>query len=121
MANRKERRAGDSLSRKEKRAVERLAEVHVELAIRAFERDRDLVCRAVLERDDISLMEIFAQKYLRDDMKVLLNSNSPENKADVLRRMAYKMIPEINSFTPEERNQARQWLRDHNSSGLFDK
>ena len=54
-------------------------------------------------------------------MKELLNSNSPENKADVLRRMAYKMIPEINSFTPEERNQARQWLRDHNSSGLFDK
>lgn len=121
MENRKERRAGDLLSRKEKRAVEMLAKLHVELAIAEFERKRDLVCRAVLECDDLSLMEEFAQKYLRDDMKELLNSNTPENKADVLRRMAYKMIPEINSFTPEERNQARHWLRDHNSSGLFDK
>lgn len=119
MANRKERRAGDYLSRKEN--MNKDNNWLVKLAVRDYERDRDLVCRAVLERDDISLMEAFAQKYLRDDMKELLNSNSPENKADVLRRMAYKMIPEINSFTPEERNRARQWLRDHNSSGLFDK
>ena len=81
-------------------------------------RMRDQAFRAVLEKDDLSLMEKYIDRYC-PEVKANLkdwNSDKPERIADVMRRMAYKCIPKVTTFTPEERNKARQWLRDHNSS-----
>lgn len=79
---------------------------------------RDKSFRAVLENDDLTLIEVYIEKYFQDYMKKMLNSNTPENRAEVIRRTVYKAIPECTSFTPEERNRARQWLRDHNSKPI---
>ena len=84
---------------------------------------RDKALRAVLESDDLSLLEQYIERYC-PEVKAKLqfwNSDEPERITRVMRLMAYQMIPEVTTFTTEERNQARQWLRDHNSSGLFDK
>lgn len=81
---------------------------------------RDRALRAVLETDDLSLMEKYIERHCPDVQKNLKswNSDAPERIPDVLRLMAYKMIPEVTTFTPEERNRARQWLREHDSEPL---
>lgn len=60
-------------------------------------------------------MEEYVEKYFSPYAKAMLNSNDPEKRAQVLTLTAYKCIPEIKSFTPEERNKARHWLREHGS------
>lgn len=81
---------------------------------------RDRAVRAVLENDDLSLMKEYIRQYCPDVERKLKiwNKDKPENIPVVLRLMTYKMIPEITTFTPEERNKARQWLREHNSKPL---
>jgi hypothetical protein len=80
-----------------------------------FRETRDKAVRAVFETGDLTLMEEFAEKYFTPFDKRMLNSNDPEKRAQVLTLTAYKCIPEIKSFTPEERNKARQWLREYGS------
>lgn len=84
---------------------------------------RDKALRAVLENDDLSLMKKYIEQYCPEVKTCLIdwNSESPENIPVVLRLMAYKMIPEVTTFTPEERNRAKRWLRDHGSSPIFDR
>lgn len=80
-----------------------------------FREIRDKAVRAVFETGDLTLMEEFVEKYFTPFDKRMLDSNDPENRAKVLTLTAYKCIPEIKSFTPEERNKARHWLREHGS------
>lgn len=80
-----------------------------------FKETRDKAVRAVLETGDLTLMEEFAEKYFTPFAKKLLDSNDPVKRAEILALTAYKCIPEIKSFTPEERNKARHWLREHGS------
>ena len=84
---------------------------------------RDKALRAVLENDDLSLMKKYIEQYCPEVKRNLIdwNSESPENIPVVLRLMAYKTIPEVTTFTPEERNRARRWLRDHGCSPIFDR
>lgn len=81
---------------------------------------RDQAVRAVLENDDLSLFEKFIKRYCPEVKKNLIkwNNNDTERIEKVMRLMAYKMIPEITTFTVEERNKAREWLRKHNSKPL---
>ena len=81
---------------------------------------RDKAVRAVLENDDLSLFEKFIKRYCPEVKKNLIkwNNNDTERIEKVMRLMAYKMIPEITTFTVEERNKAREWLRKHNSKPL---
>lgn len=81
---------------------------------------RDKAVRAVLENDDLSLFEKFIKRYCPEVKKNLIkwNNNDTERIEKVMRLMAYKMIPEITTFTAEERNKAREWLRKHNSRPL---
>lgn len=81
---------------------------------------RDRAARAVLENDDLSLMKEYIGKYCPDVQRNLIrwNTDAPERITEVLRLMAYKMIPEITTFTAEERNKAKAWLREHNSKPL---
>ncbi|MBQ5825251.1 MAG: hypothetical protein IIW48_10660 [Clostridia bacterium] len=81
---------------------------------------RDKAVRAVLENDDLSLFEKFIKRYCPEVKKNLIkwNNNDTERIKKVMRLMAYKMIPEITTFTAEERNKAREWLREHNSKPL---
>lgn len=81
---------------------------------------RDQAVRAVLENDDLSLFEKFIKRYCPEVKKNLIkwNHNDTERIKKVMRLMAYKMIPEITTFTAEERNKAREWLRKHNSKPL---
>ena len=81
---------------------------------------RDQAVRAVLENDDLSLFEKFIKRYCPEVKKNLIkwNNNDTERIKKVMRLMAYKMIPEITTFTAEERNKAREWLREHNSKPL---
>ena len=81
---------------------------------------RDKAVRAVLENDDLSLFEKFIKRYCPEVRKNLIkwNHNDTERIERVMRLMAYKMIPEITTFTAEERNKAREWLREHNSKPL---
>lgn len=81
---------------------------------------RDQAVRAVLENDDLSLFEKFIKRYCPEVKKNLIkwNNNDTERIGKVMRLMAYKMIPEITTFTAEERNKAREWLRKHNSKPL---
>lgn len=79
---------------------------------------RDQAVRAVLENDDLSLFEKFIKRHCPEVKKNLIkwNNNDTERIEKVMRLMAYKMIPEITTtFSAEERNRARQWLRDHGS------
>lgn len=80
-----------------------------------FKQTRDKAVRAVLETGDLTLMEEYVEKYFSPFAKKMLDSNDPVNRAKVLTMTAYKCIPAIKSFTPEERNKARHWLREHNS------
>ncbi len=84
---------------------------------------RDKALRAVLENDDLSLMKKYIEQYCPEVKTCLIdwNSESPEKIPVVLRLTAYKMIPEVTTFTAEERNRARRWLRDHGSSPIFDR
>lgn len=81
---------------------------------------RDQAVRAVLENDDLSLFEKFIKRYCPEVKKNLIkwNNSDTERIEKVMRLMAYKMIPEITTFTAEERNKAREWLRKHNSKPL---
>jgi hypothetical protein len=81
---------------------------------------RDKAVRAVLENDDLSLFEKFIKRHCPEVKKNLIkwNNNDTERIEKVMRLMAYKMIPEIKTFTAEERNKAREWLRKHNSKPL---
>ena len=81
---------------------------------------RDKAVRAVLENNDLSLFEKFIKRYCPEVRKNLIkwNNNDTERIERVMRIMAYKMIPEITTFTAEERNKAREWLRKHNSKPL---
>jgi hypothetical protein len=81
---------------------------------------RDKAVRAVLENDDLSLFEKFIKRYCPEVKKNLIkwNNNDTERIEKVMRLMAYKIIPEIKTFTAEERNKAREWLRKHNSKPL---
>lgn len=81
---------------------------------------RDQAVRAVLENDDLSLFEKFIKRCCPEVKKNLIkwNNNDTERIEKVMRLMAYKMIPEITTFTAEERNKAREWLRKHNSKPL---
>lgn len=81
---------------------------------------RDKAVRAVLEKDDLTLMKKFIKQHCPEVMKNLIkwNNNDTERIEKVMRLMAYKMIPDITTFTAEERNRARQWLRDHGSSPI---
>lgn len=76
---------------------------------------RDKAVRAVLENDDLSLFEKFIKRHCPEVRKNLIkwNNNDSEKIERVMRLMAYKMIPDITTFSAEERNRARQWLRDH--------
>lgn len=80
-----------------------------------FRETRDKAVRAVFETGDLTLMEEYVEKYFSPYAKKMLDSNDPENRAKVLTLTAYKCIPAIKSFTPEERNKARRWLREHGS------
>ena len=81
---------------------------------------RDQAVRAVLENDDLSLFEKFIKRHCPEVRKNLIkwNNNDTERIEKVMRCMAYKMIPEITTFSADERNRARQWLRDHGSSPI---
>lgn len=81
---------------------------------------RDKAVRAVLENDDLSLLEKFIKRYCPEVKKNLIkwNHNDTERIERVMRLMAYKMIPDITTFSAEERNRARQWLRDHGSQPI---
>ena len=81
---------------------------------------RDKAVRAVLENDDLSLLEKFIKRYCPEVKKNLIkwNNNDSERIERVMRLMAYKMIPDITTFSAEERNRARQWLRDHGSKPI---
>lgn len=81
---------------------------------------RDKAVRAVLENDDLSLFEKFIKRYCPEVKKNLIkwNNNDTERIEKVMRLMAYKMIPDITTFSAEERNRARQWLRDHGSQPI---
>lgn len=81
---------------------------------------RDQAVRAVLENDDLSLLEKFIKRYCPEVRKNLIkwNHNDTERIEKVMRLMAYKMIPDITTFSAEERNKARQWLRDHGSKPI---
>lgn len=83
-----------------------------------FRETRDKAVRAVFETGDLTLMEEYFEKYFSPYAKKILDSNDPEKRAWVLTLTAYKCIPEIKSFTPEERNRARQWLREHGSEPM---
>lgn len=81
---------------------------------------RDKAVRAVLENDDLSLFEKFIKRHCPEVRKNLIkwNNNDTERIEKVMRLMAYKMIPDITTFSAEERNRARQWLRDHGSQPI---
>lgn len=81
---------------------------------------RDKAVRAVLENDDLSLLDKFIKRYCPEVKKNLIkwNHNDTERIERVMRLMAYKMIPDITTFSAEERNRARQWLRDHGSKPM---
>lgn len=81
---------------------------------------RDKAVRAVLENDDLSLFEKFIKRHCPEVRKNLIkwNNNDSERIERVMRLMAYKMIPDITTFSAEERNRARQWLRDHGSQPI---
>ena len=82
---------------------------------------RDQAVRAVLENDDLSLFEKYIKRHCPEVKKNLIkwNNNDTERIEKVMRLMAYKMIPEITTtFSAEERNRARQWLRDHESKPI---
>lgn len=81
---------------------------------------RDRAVRAVLENDDLSLFEKFIKRYCPEVKKNLIkwNNNDSERIERVMRLMAYKMIPDITTFSAAERNRAREWLRKHNSKPL---
>lgn len=81
---------------------------------------RDKAVRAVLENDDLSLFEKFIKRHCPEVRKNLIkwNNNDTERIGKVMRLMAYKMIPDITTFSAEERNRARQWLRDHGSQPI---
>ena len=81
---------------------------------------RDQAVRAVLENDDLSLFEKFIKRHCPEVRKNLIkwNNNDSERIERIMRLMAYKMIPDITTFSAEERNRARQWLRDHGSSPI---
>ena len=81
---------------------------------------RDQALRAVLENDDLSLFEKFIKQHCPEVKKNLIkwNHNNTERIEKVMRLMAYKMIPDITTFSAEERNRARQWLRDHGSKPI---
>lgn len=83
---------------------------------------RDKALRAVLENDDISLFEDYIEQYCPQVKTDLIGFGyNGERIPEVIRLTAYKMIPEVTTFTPEERNRARMWLRDHGCSPIFDR
>lgn len=83
---------------------------------------RDKALRAVLEKDDISLFEDYIEQYCPQVKTDLIGFGyNGERIPEVIRLTAYKMIPEVTTFTPEERNRARMWLRDHGCSPIFDR
>ena len=83
---------------------------------------RDKALRAVLENDDISLFEDYIEKYCPQVKTGLIGFGfNGERIPEVIRLTAYKCIPEVTTFTPEERNRAKRWLRDHDSSPIFDR
>ena len=65
---------------------------------------RDQAVRAVLENDDLSLLEKFIKRYCPEVRKNLIkwNHNDTERIEKVMRLMAYKMIPDITTFSAEE-------------------
>ena len=83
---------------------------------------RDKALRAVLENDDISLFEDYIEQYCSQVKTDLIGFGyNGERIPEVIRLTAYKCIPEVTTFTPEERNRARMWLRDHGCSPIFDR
>lgn len=83
---------------------------------------RDKALRAVLENDDISLFEDYIEQYCPQVKTDLIGFGyNGERIPEVIRLTAYKCIPEVTTFTPEERNRAKHWLRDHGCSPIFDR